>query len=254
MSTNYTLGKGKLFFGQYVTGTQTPKGERFFGDVRALNMTAEQENLDHFSSTSGIRTKDASVVLQLDYSGSFETEEISAENLSLFFLGDALTTTATSAPVTGEALADVEKGLRYQLGVSSTLPSGVRKVSAVTVKKGATTLVAGTDYVLDAALGSITILTTSSTVVDGDDLTVDYTIDASTRERVVSKSKTIEGSLRYVADNPSGTNRDFFMPYVKITPNGDFALIGEEWQVLGFSLEILKKSGLEAVYIDGRAA
>ena len=254
MSSNYTLGKGEVHFGQFVSGTQVPRGERFFGDVRALSVTAEQENLDHFSSTRGIRTKDASVVLQLDYSGSFETENISAENLALFFLGESLTTTATSTPVVGEALADVEKGLSYQLGTSSTLPAGVRKVSAVTVKKGASTLVAGTDYVLDATLARITILDTSVTVSNGDDLTVDYTIDASTRQRVVSKSSTIEGSLRYISYNPSGAQQDYFMPWVKITPNGDFSLIGEEWQVLGFSIEVLKKGNLEAVYIDGRPA
>lgn len=254
MSSNYTLGKGEVHFGQFVSGTQVPRGERFFGDVRALSVTAEQENLDHFSSTRGIRTKDASVVLQLDYSGSFETENISAENLALFFLGESLTTTATATPVVGEALADVEKGLSYQLGTSSTLPAGVRKVSSVTVKKGATTLVAGTDYVLDATLARITILDTSVIVVNGDDLTVDYTIDASTRQRVVSKSSTIEGSLRYISYNPSGAQQDYFMPWVKITPNGDFSLIGEEWQVLGFSIEVLKKGNLEAVYIDGRPA
>lgn len=254
MSNNYVLGKGEVHFGQFATGTQTPRGERFFGDVRALNVTAEQENLDHFSSTRGIRTKDASVVLQLDYSGSFETENISADNLALFFLGEALTTTATSTPVVGEALSDVEKGLSYQLGTSSTLPAGVRKVSSVVVKKGVTTLVLNTDYTLDATLARITILETSVTVSNGDDLTVDYTIDASTRQRIVSKSSTIEGSLRYISYNPSGEQKDYFMPWVKITPNGDFGLIGEEWQVLGFSLEVLKKGNLEAVYIDGRPA
>jgi len=43
------------------------------------------------------------------------------------------------------------------------------------------------------------------------------------------------------------------MPYVKLMPNGDFALKGDEWQQLSFNIEVLKKGTLEAVYMDGRA-
>lgn len=252
MSGNYTLGRGELFFGQFAPGTQNPRGELFLGNCPELSFTAEQETLDHYSSTRGVRIKDESVLLQLDYSGSFVTDNISPENLAMFFLGESLTSTTTSTPVTGEALNGVEKGRTYQLGTSSTAPAGVRKVSSVVVKKGATTLVLNTDYSLDAALGRVTILAGSVTVSNGDDLTVDYTIDASTRDRVISKSSTIEGSLRFIASNPAGKNIDYFMPWVKITPNGDFSIIGDEWQQLGFSLEILKKGTLEAVYMDGR--
>ena len=43
------------------------------------------------------------------------------------------------------------------------------------------------------------------------------------------------------------------MPYVKISPNGDYALKGDEWQQIPFNIEILKKTGFEALYSDGRA-
>ena len=250
----YTLGTGEVYFGQFADGTSNPRGERLFGNVPAFNLTASQEKLDHFSSMRGVRTKDASVLLQLDYSGTMECDTISPENLAVFFLGDSSTLTATSTPVAGEAINDIEKGLTYQIGTSSTNPAGVRKISAVTVKKGASTLVAGTDYTVDLTLARLTILTTSVTLTNGDDLTVDYTIDASTRDRVISKSKTIEGSLRFVASNPSGKLQDYFMPWVKVTPNGDFPLIGEEWLKMSFNVEVLKKGTLEALYIDGRPA
>src|SRR5574343_981499 len=252
MSNNYTLGRGEIWFAPFVAGTQTPKGERYFGNSPELGFTAEQENLDLYSSDRGVRIKDESVLLQLDYSGSFTTDNISPETLAIFFLGESMTTTVTSTPVVGEAVADVEKGLTYQLGTSATYPAGVRKISAVIVKKGATTLVAGTDYTVDLTLARLTILTTSVTLTNGDDLTVDYTIDASTRDRVISKSKTIEGSLRFVASNPSGKLQDYFMPWVKVTPNGDFPLIGEEWLKMSLNVEVLKKGTLEALYIDGR--
>ena len=249
---NYSLGRGEIHFGQFVTGTQNPRGERYLGNTPEFNLSASQENLDHYSSDRGVRIKDQSVLLQLDYAGSLITDNISPENLALFFLGESLTTTATSTPVVGEAIADIEKGLSYQLGTSSTFPAGVRKVSAVTVKKGATTVVAGTDYVVDLDLARITILETSVTLSNGDDLTVDYTSGASSRHRVISKSSTIEGSLRFIAVNPAGDNIDYFMPWVKLTPNGDFSLKSDEWQQLPFNLEILKKGSLEAIYMDGR--
>jgi len=253
MSNNYTLGKGEIHFGQFLPSTQTPRGERYFGNTPELSFSAEQENLDHYSSDRGIRIKDQSVVLQLDYKGSFITDNISPENLAAFFLGDNLKTTVISTPVTGESFPDIEKGLTYQLGTSSTYPAGVRKISSFVLKKGATVLVSGVDYVVDTDLARFTILETSVTLSNLDDLTADYTILASTRDRIISKSSTIEGSLRFIAVNPAGAQIDYFMPWVKITPNGDFAVKGEEWQQLPFTIEILKKGSLEAVYMDGRA-
>jgi len=252
MANSYTLGRGELHFGQYITGTQTPRGERYLGNTPEFNLSAAEESLDHYSSDRGVRIKDQSVVLQLDYSGSLITDNIAPDNLALFFLGEKLTTTATSTPVVGEAMNDVEKGLTYQLGTSSTFPAGVRKVGAFVVKKASTTLVACTDYVVALDLARVTILEGSVTVVNGDDLTVDYTIAASTRSRIISKSSTVEGSLRFIAYNPAGDNIDYFMPWVKMTPNGDFTLKSDEWQQLPFNLEILKKGSLEAIYIDGR--
>ena len=77
-------------------------------------------------------------------------------------------------------------------------------------------------------------------------------VEASTRDRVISRGQTVEGSLRYLANNPAGANIDYFMPWVKITPNGDFSLKGDEWQTVPFNIEILKKGDLEAIYVDGR--
>ena len=256
MSNNYTLGRGEVHFGQFKTGTQTPRGERYFGNTPELSYSAEQETLDHFNSDRGVRTKDESIPLQIDYSGSFITDNISPENLAAFFMGNATVLTDAGATVTAEVHNDVEQGLTYQLGTSTNNPSGVRKVSAVAVKDDATptpaTYVAGTDYTVDLDLGRVTIVE-GGAITDGTNLRIDYTITASSRDLIVSKSTVVEGSLRFIAYNPAGKQIDYFMPWVKITPNGDFALKGDEWQQLPFTLEILKKGNLEAVYMDGRA-
>ena len=95
MANNYTLGRGEMHLGQFKPGTQTPRGERYLGNTPELGYTAEQESLDHYSSDYGIRQKDQSVTLQLDYSGSFVTDNISPANLAMMFLGEAAVKTVT---------------------------------------------------------------------------------------------------------------------------------------------------------------
>lgn len=254
---NYTLGRGELHFAMYKPGTTTPGGERYLGNSPELSYSATQETLDHYGSDRGVRVKDASVILQQDYAGALSLDDIDMKNLAMFFLGDAATLTVASRTVTGESIVGVELGLSYQLGTSSADPAGVRQVSAVTLSKAGgtpTPLVAGTDYVIDPVRGRFTLLESATNVADGDTITAGYTVEASTRDQVISKSKTIEGALRYIANNPTGggKNIDFFMPWVKLTPNGDFNIKGDDWQVLPFTIEILKKGAFEAIYADGQ--
>lgn len=253
MANNYTLGRGRLYFAQYLLGTQTPKGERYFGNTPDLNLTIESENLDHFSSDRGIREKDDSVPLQTNRTGSFSTDNIDPANLALFFFGTSGIATQASGTVTDEPVTDVEIGLFYQLGSSQANPAGVRDITTVTVSKAAGgALVENIDYKIDLALARVEILK-GGAIVNGDDLVVDYTKSAKSREFVVSGGTPIEGQLRFVADNPRGNNYDYLMPWVKVSANGDFALKGDEWQVIPFNLEVLRKTGYEAIYIDGRA-
>lgn len=247
-SNNYTLGRGEIQFGQFKTGTQVPRGERYLGNTPEFSISAEQEKLDHYSSDEGVRKKDASVLLQLDYTGSLITDHISPDNLAAFFLGEALTRTVVAATAVAFAFTDIEQGLTYQLGTTDDTPTGARNVSNVTV----TGAVAGVDYVLDAALGRITVLEGSTVLLAESSLDGTFDVEASTREMVISRASSVEGSLRFIAKNPAGEQRDYFMPWVKITPNGDFALKSDEWQQLPFTLEILAKGALEAIYIDGR--
>ncbi len=246
---SYTLGKGEVYFDQ-------GSGERYFGNTTEFNITIESENLDHFDSDNGIRTKDDSVVLEITRSGSLVTDNISKENQALFFLGDISTVTQTATPVVDEPVNDVKKGYFYQLGKTTANPQGVRGVTTVTVTKApSTVLVLNTDYTLDAALGRIRILETSVTVVDGDDLIIDYTPVANTRDRITtSNAVSLSGSLRFVSKNPKGPQRDFYIPSVTLRPDGDYALKGDDWQSMGFAVEINQNAGQAAIYIDGRPA
>lgn len=264
MSNNYTLGRGKLYFAPFAPGTQTPQGERYIGNTPEISIAIEEEKLDHYNSDSGVREKDDSISLQVNRTGSFNTDHISAENLALFFFGSVSALAVTGATVTDEEIASVSQGLYYQLGASDANPSGARELDLHSTGPDVNilveedigvdpeTYVEGTDYEIDMELGRLYIIP-GGNIADGTSLLVSYKTKTTTRERIISGNTAIEGQLRYVADNPKGTNRDMLLPWATISPNGDYALKGDEWQVIPFTLEILKKTGLEAVYIDGRA-
>jgi hypothetical protein len=263
---NYTLGRGRVFFDRFptnaVVGALTRgDGERYLGNTPEFSSTSESEDLEHYDSDSGVRVKDDSVQLTLNRSASFTCDNIDSENIALFFLGEASTVTHAGATGQVEVFTDVKLGRFIQLGVSESAPSGVRKITNVVIKTGsaptwATTVAQAGNYEVDEARGRIYIEADAAALTDGtSDIQITYDILASTREQVVSSSQSIYGSLRFVAENPKGPNRDYFFPYVKLAPDGDYNLKGDEWQQMGFTVEVLKKSSnVNAVYIDGQPA
>lgn len=248
---NYTLGRGEVHFAKFAPGTQNTAGERYIGNTPNLSWAAEVEMLDHYNSDEGIREKDESIVLQVDRNGTVECDNIAMENLALFFFGDASTVTVTPATSEEETLTAVQAGLWYQLGTSAAAPAGLRMVSNLTAVLAATPLVAGTDYELDPELGRIRFMA-GDAFVEGEDVGVTFDVAGHSFDRVISGSQPVEGALRFIAKNPAGKQIDYFLPWVKLTPSGDYALKGDEWQVMTFNIEILKKPGYEAVYADGR--
>ena len=252
---NYTLGRGKVFFSRFKTGTQTPEGFRYLGNTPEFNLNIEQDTLDHYNSDEGIREKDDSVPLEVNRSGSLITDNISPENVALFFFGSSTALTQAVVASATEILSGIKAGHTYKLGISASNPAGYFGIDAtgfaVAVSPGGTALVADTDYTVDLAGGTITFLEGSLLAVDGEDIDVTYAVAASTRTRVISGSDPVEGALMFVTKNPKGADCTYFLPYVKLSPNGDYALKGDEWQQIPLSIEVLKPTNAEAIYRDG---
>ena len=357
---NYVVGRGRLFFGQNKPGTRVARQQMYFGNTPELSQSQSEDTLDHYSSEGGIRVKDASVTLQNDSSGSFSCDNISPENLALWFLGEvlsrvetgtalasgtvtfssaspadgdsvtingieisfsdtagpntisplpgtlgdtatalaaeinslstvlgvtavaagsvvtlsatnsgtagnAVTTTATFATpanvtVSGATLAggtnvnetftQVELGRWIQLGKATSSPQGVRNVGSVAI-----TGVAPESYTVEEATGRILLHEDAADITGGGSVTVSYGIRPQTETVVISKGESIEGELQFVADNPVGANDDYFWPYVRLTPDGDFSLKGDEWQTINWNFEILKRDATtQRQYITRRTA
>lgn len=252
-SRNLTIPRGKVFFAKYLTGTQTPGPLRELGNCPEFTLTRNSETLQHYSSQSGLRTLDEEIVIESTMAGAVTTDDIKAENVAYFFMGEVTTKTQTSLTGEDETFASVKPGDSYQLGRSDSNPSGHRKVASVVVTKApSTTLVAGTDYEVDLDLGIITFLLANT------DLTVTYNVSASTREQIIAGETQVEGELKFVSMNPVGVQGDITIPRARIAPNGDFALVNDpestDFQQMPLTISVLKKGNLALAYRDGRAA
>ena len=254
MAQEYTLGRGKVHFARFKPGTTNPDGFRYIGNTPEFSLTIEAQNLDHYSSDEGIREKDDSVPLEVNRSGSLTTDNIDAQNVALFFFGEASTVTQAAVASAPEIIQDVRLGHSYKLGSTPLNPAGVFGINptglAAELSPAGTALTLGTDFTVDLNSGIITFLA-GGLVTEGADVEVNYAVRASTRTRVISGSEPVEGAMMYVTKNPKGADCTYYLPYVKITPNGDYALKGDEWQQIPLTLEVLKLEGREAIYRDG---
>lgn len=258
---NYTLGAGKLYFDRF-DADGLPTGEYYIGNTPSLTGSTDETREEHYSSDEAERAKDASVVTQSDQTVGFTTDDIQPENLALLWKGTAEVLTVGAVSSTPQTLT-VNRGRWYQLGVSPVAPTGARAVTITTVTDDATPTPAaipaasgpgGTNinYQVDTELGRIFIFEDAPDISDGDDIIVTYTAAAHSREVIISKGETIRGSLRYIADNTAGVNRDDFWPLVELSPDGDYEFKADSWSEMSFTGEVLKKEGYEKHYVDGR--
>lgn len=252
----YTILSGELYFEPLVAGVY--QGERYLGNAPSAELSIEPQKLDHYDADSNSVSKDFSFATRVDRAMALTLDDMSEENALLFFSAAASTVTQTAVQVVDELIAKVQQGRYYQIGQNTGNPTGVRNVGTVSVKVGAAVKALTTDYLLDAVRGRVYIVP-GGTIAALSDILVTYTPAANTRRRLATgASTTVEGRMRFLANNLAGPNRDYYFPSVSVTPSGAFQLKGggENPQVgtLGLSVEILKPANAEAIYIDGQAA
>lgn len=248
MANPYTLGRGKLYFRR--AGTE---GFRYFGNTPEVNISISEEKLEHFSSDEGVREKDLSIPLTANRTGSFITDSIKPENVALFFFGEISPINQSLTPVSDEGIDDVQQDYLYQLGETPQAPAGVRGVGNVVVVSAvdpSPAFIVDVDYTVDLDAGAIYIIPDGG-IVNGTDLLVDYNILAATYTRILSGATAVNGSLRYLESNAEGPDKVIFMESVNLSPNGDFALKGDELQQIPFTMEILKPAVNAAIIVDG---
>lgn len=266
---DYTIGRGKTYFDKFQPNSNRKTGEMYFGNGPEFTITTDSETLDHYASDYGLRVKDMSVLLEASMSGTFTCDNIIAENLALWFLGDLVNLTVTEQTGAKEVFKPVTRGRYYQVGASDDTPSGMMDIdnvivgvadgdAAIDVGTGDISTIPGVNvvdaagnYELDLLTGRIYIEPDSPQFAGNKQLIIQCDIAAQNRNMVIGKTNQIYGALRYVSDNPVGTNKNYYFPKVALRPDGDYALKGDDWNVMSFSFEALQLNNItQRVYID----
>lgn len=237
-TTNYDLGRGQLSIA-LLGSSGLPEIWRDLGNVPNFAFTVEAETLEHFSSRSGLSTRDLNIVTRLTAGGSVVLEELSAENLALFLSGE--TASVTNPAVAGisqyQATASLVKGRYYDIYDTSTgFPArDITEVGDVTVVHdlaGANdTLVEGTDYTVDLVNGRVFLLNSGSTAVEGNTLHITLTADAAptatidTTKGLTQSSQTF--ALKFISENPVDGDKQIVVQFhkVRFQSDGELALI-----------------------------
>jgi hypothetical protein len=189
--------------------------------------------------------------------------------LALWFLGDVATTTQTQQTDAKEVFNPIMRGRFYQLGTSDDNPTGVRSVdnfqmvkadASVAISLGAgdiTSIVGATvvnpagNYEIDLEAGRIYIEPDSTDLSGNVQIAVQYDVGAQKRTLVIGNSNMVYGALRMISDNPVGTNKNYYFPKVSVAPDGDYALKGDDWQVMSFTFKAMQLNNItKRVYID----
>ena len=85
-TTLYTLGKGKLWIDDYDDACPA-RSWTDLGNSPRFEVEVTEELLDHYSSMSGSRTLDKTVVLETGYTVAFDLDEFSKNNLQIYLKG-----------------------------------------------------------------------------------------------------------------------------------------------------------------------
>jgi len=222
-SGNIYLGAGEVWFNRFnASGNSTQW--RHLGNVSRLEPAQSVETLEKRSAMSGARGLLKRVVTSTTSEVSMTLDEFDPENVALALLGSASAFSQSSGTATDSAIpGTVKKG--------QWLDTGKLKIAVTGVKKSGGASLNANEYEVDSDTGMIKILSTASTVADGDSITWSgsYAAVTSTQVQALANSR-IEGSLRFRSASDAVGPRylvDFWK--VAITPDGALALLTTEF-------------------------
>lgn len=242
---NYTIGGGRFWFSELLDATTDPQrfaGNRDFGNVVEHEFEQEIDELEHFTSKTGTRRKDRTVVREISASLLLTLDELSIKNVRDFFQGGEITDQA--AAVGGGAVVDEIQRLDGEeiriLGKS--LNGTAIVVDDIT---GATTFTAGVDYGVVDVIGGYKAIKRipAGAIGDGDFVRVNYTFDIR-ENKSFAPSAVLERKGSAVFFGVSDTGNEFIYTFenVQIIPEGSFALDDEEFSQLQIRVDILDDS------------
>lgn len=240
-TSNATLviGRGELYFDRFAAGTLKGEGELYLGNTPGFTISRTVEEVERFTSYGGQQIQIDSLITREVHSADITTDNISMENLGLWFGTDPDKTGQVAIGDITETLI-VRKGRWYQLG-TTVEPFGVRHVEpdiAFTRNGGA--LDVGTNLIVDRVEGRFFVMDEAANIVDGDTLSVTFQWRQSFSVDIIDSATEVVGALRYISKNPHGPAISYFFPYVRLKPTSQIDMKADDWQDFSFDVDIRK--------------
>lgn len=244
--TSLVLGRGEVYFDRYKNGV--PEGERYLGNTPSFQMTRTIERLTRKQSYRGAVHEVPGAVISESISLSITTDNIDWSNVSEWFSSDAPSETS----IEGDEFLPYNEQIRVKHGRWYTLgkqfsPVGPGYVERVTgVRNGAANpLRNGIDWDVDNTRGRFYIIPGSPRALQDSLINITYYKRTSGQSLVASAPKEVLGAIRYLSFNEHGPRTDYYLPLVRITPQGAIELKGDEWQQMRFTANAMKLSANE---------
>lgn len=236
-NTNLMLGAGQLWFNRF----DADIGYAHLGNCTSFELSFEdtvQKVINRMTSALGTYRK---IVSERVANVSITGQEFNPDNLALVASGSVGALAQAGSTAVGEVLATAAQA-SIPTGGQRAFQTAFRNISAITIKQGATTLVAADDYVVeDAVLGLIRFNEAGTLYANGTQIDIDYTYAADTSPTVAGGSvNTIEGSLIFVGDPAAGGAMDILIHRFSVEPEGGLEFIGDDfldWTLSGEALD-----------------
>lgn len=252
-NASLVLSKGELYFDRFTPGTLKGEGELYLGNTPGFTLSRDVEEVKRFTSYGGQQIQIGSLITREAHTADITTDNVSMENLALWFGGESDDTGQDARSDVTEALV-VRRGRWFQLGLSFD-QMGVRHIEPdITFKLGNAIIDRATNFILDRVEGRFFVLDDAPDVPNGTTLTVNFECRQSSSVTLQNKPVEVVGSLRFISKNPVGTQKTYFFPYVRIAPAGDIDFKADDWQSFSFDLEVRRLNPLtQFVYIRENA-
>lgn len=221
---------GQIFFDPF-DANGNPTGERYFGLTPGFTITIASEKIQSFGAESGLRELDDETLISVTRTGKLTCRQVSVENLALFLGAQASVAAQSSGAVTNEHRS-VLPDRYYQLGASTSNPSGVREVTSPTVVgKTASDWASAHAYVVGDRVKATTspthifVCTVAGTSHASTEPTWPTTIDATVTDGTVTwRCETL---ITLVEDTDYTVDADLARVYV--LPGARLSAYGGQW-------------------------
>lgn len=240
-TSNATLiiGRGELYFDRFAVGTLKGEGELYLGNTPGFTVSRTVEEVERFTSYGGQQIQIDSLITREVHSADITTDNISMDNLALWF-GSEPDTTGQEAIGTISETITVRKGRWYQLG-TTVEPFGVRHVEPdLAFTLAGTRIEKETNFLIDRVEGRFYVLDEAPDLDDGDTLSASFQWRQSFSVDIVDSGKEVVGSIRYISKNPIGPSISYFFPYVRLKAASQIDFKADDWQDFSFDVDIRK--------------